>query len=123
MSTPRNNDLARKVLLLETRFPLALARARTLQRLGCRVLGPAGSASEAVDLLDRARPDLALLDPKLPKRQLARVIAALESCDVPSAFIVSDDDEPSFGHPALPDAAFSPNAAPELERLLGQLLS
>jgi hypothetical protein len=100
----------------------AVESARMLQRLGCRVLGPVGSALEAIDLLHRTRPDLALLDPALPEWQLEQVIATLETRNVPLAFTTARPSGRSLKHPALPEAAFRPYAIGKLERLLGQLL-
>jgi hypothetical protein len=119
MDDLEDTDLGRrKVLLVAADFVIALARARKLQQLGCRVLGPAGSARAAVDLLHRTRPELALLDPTLPERQLEQVIATLETRGVPGAFTTVGSGTRLFGCPATGGAAGSLCSAEDLKRPL-----
>src|SRR5215213_8059540 len=53
------------VLVAEDEAVQALDLAITLNDFGCTVLGPASSVAEATSLLDKARPNLALLDVRL----------------------------------------------------------
>jgi CheY-like chemotaxis protein len=123
MDDLEDTDLGRrKVLLVAADFVTALARARKLQQLGCRVLGPAGSAREAVDLLHRTRPDLALLDPTLPERQLEQVIATLETRGVPVAFPTAGEGEWFLRGAVLGDALDRPLPTRDLPRLVRQPL-
>src|SRR4051794_28099922 len=54
-----------KVLLVEDEFIIALEMELALLDLGCTVLGPVASAAGALALLDRERPDVAILDVNL----------------------------------------------------------
>jgi two-component system, response regulator PdtaR len=75
---PRQGQ-SRMMLVLEDESFQALDLAGILRGLGCSLLGPVGSGAEALDLLDRRRPDLALLDarPRDGGEGLVRVAAAL----------------------------------------------
>jgi DNA-binding NarL/FixJ family response regulator len=57
-----------RVLVAEDHFLIAVELTNLLHGWGCTVLGPVGSVAEAEALLDRGRPDLALLDLGLSDR-------------------------------------------------------
>ena len=72
------------VLVVEDEFLIALDLGLTLQRHGWRVLGPAGSVTEALALLERSEPpDLALLDVELGGELVLPVARWLAAHDIP----------------------------------------
>jgi DNA-binding NarL/FixJ family response regulator len=112
------------VLLAQSEAIIALGLASTLQELGCRVLGPARSAREALALVHRQRPDLALLDAKLADGSAAPLAKALRAGRVPFALVTAHDPAsfaesvlraaPCLGLPYLPE---------ELESMLLRLVA
>jgi DNA-binding response OmpR family regulator len=80
-----------RVLVVEDEVVQALDLERSLQQLGCTVLGPTDTRAEAVDLLRQERPNLALLDlvlrdgPALPLAEQLRAwnvpMVAVTGCD------------------------------------------
>ena len=89
-----------KVLLVEDEAIRALDLARSLRRLGCTVLGPAGSGAEAARLLGRARPNLVLLDPVLLDGSAVPLARRLTTMGVPFA-LVGDRDRDLLDRPPL----------------------
>ena len=57
------------------------------------LVGEASSGDEAVDLIERARPDLALLDLQMPERDGLAVVAALAKDATPLVAFVTAHDE------------------------------
>jgi hypothetical protein len=62
----------RKLLLLHADFIMALRLARELQRLGCRILGPTGSALEAVTCSTAPGPTWRCSSRRCPSRSSSR---------------------------------------------------
>lgn len=94
---------------------LALDLELTLQRRGWRVLGPAATIEEALDLLREQKPDVALLDVNLRGRMVTPVAEALRARGVP--FVLAS----AYQHAdaAAPGLAGAPNVGkPTSERRL-----
>ena len=121
----RDRSLAgAKALVVEDEFVIALELDVALRSLGCTVTGVAASCEEALALLERARPDIGLLDVRLAVGDSGPVAAALRSAGVPFVVVT--------GYPA--EAIVDPllRAAPqlgkpydlgELERVMRRLLA
>jgi CheY-like chemotaxis protein len=77
------------VLIAENEPVQALDLDQSLRDYGCTVLGPAFSGAEAVGLLRRTRPDMALLDAWLPDDGVLRVAQALAAQEVPFAVMAT----------------------------------
>jgi CheY-like chemotaxis protein len=89
------------VLVAEDDAVIALDLEATLRRLGCRVLGPAGSVEGALALLAAERPDAALLDAALLDGWSEAVAEALARAGVPFALVTGYGRGGLDGHPAL----------------------
>jgi len=79
------------ILVVENDYYLADDASHALARAGARVLGPCAGAAEALALVDRDRPDCALLDVNLgcgPDFAAARALAAR---GVPIVFVTGYD--------------------------------
>jgi len=59
---------ARRVLIAEDEALIRLDLAEMLREEGYDVVGEAGDGQEAVDLAERLRPDLVIMDVKMPRR-------------------------------------------------------
>jgi CheY-like chemotaxis protein len=112
-----------KVLVVEDEAVQVLDLEYSLQALGCTVLGPASSSAGAIALLDRAWPDLALLDMVLRDGTALPVAERLVASGVPFALTTGQDgallDQPVLrGVPCLR----KPYRSAELLRCMGELL-
>src|SRR3954452_13290229 len=96
-----------KVLVVEAAAVEAFDLEQSLKVLGCTVLGPVGSATEAIHLLRRERPSLAVLDTVLRDGPSVPVAQQLISADVPFALFASRDDG-MLTHPLLHDVPLLP---------------
>ncbi len=85
----------RRILIVEDEFLIAEDLAHYFARLGCEVLGPAGSLVDGFLLIDRA--DLAVLDIALRDETAFPLAEALLARGVPFVFFTA---RPSFGVPA-----------------------
>ena len=105
------------VLVVEDEPVQALDLEQSLHLLGHAVLGPTGSWAEALDLVHRQRPDLALLDARLSDGGLLPVAEALRSFEVPFALIATGEGGP-LDHPLLREAPrlVKPYRVPDLQR-------
>jgi hypothetical protein len=74
--------------------------AEVLRDLGCEVLGPAGSAAEALELLAGQRPNVALLEVGPRCRGLAPLARSLAAAAVPFALLTSEPASGPADHPA-----------------------
>lgn len=108
----------RTVLVAENEPVQALDLDQSLRHYGCGVLGPASSGAEALGLLRRARPDMALLDAWLPEGGALEVARALATREVPFAIMTTGYEAGPLDHPLLRDAPrlAKPYRAPELYR-------
>lgn len=75
------------VLVLENEWDVAEETTGILRRAGCRVLGPAPSVAAALDLLEGATPDAALLEASLGPQMYVAVADRLQEHGVPFAFL------------------------------------
>lgn len=103
MSPIKDRVRGRKVLVVEDELVLALDTEALLKAMGCEVLGPVGSATQAMALLYETTPDLALLDVNLGAETSARVARALQDLNVPFVLVTAYGPE-HFIDPVLWDA-------------------
>ena len=75
-----------RVLVVEDEPIIALMVREWLQELGCEPVGPARSVDNAIDLINGARLDGAILDVSLGKEDCSPVPAMLREEGVPFAF-------------------------------------
>ena len=81
----------RRVLVVEDDYFIADEVASNLERRGAEVVGPVGTVSGALELLDGSSPDAAVLDINL-RGEMAYVIAdALIKRDIPFVFATGYD--------------------------------
>jgi len=111
-----------KILLVEDEFIITLEMELALLNLGCVVLGPAASAAQALALLDRERPDVAMLDVRLLDGLVTPVAERLGALGVPFVLVTAYDTAqlppPLRAAPLLA----KPVNDNELRRLLSRLL-
>ena len=107
------------VLLAEDEAVVAFELAVTLRGFGCAVLGPVASATEALGLLRRRRPDIALLDVGLRDGPTTPVAEALAAAGVPFV-LVTGYEAIDLEDPLLRAAPFltKPYHTPDLWRAL-----
>ena len=86
------------ILLVEDEAIVAMDLELKLEQLGLDVAGPASSVNEAGDLLQRIRPDIALLDANLHGQKVDGIAETLAAMSVPFAFSTG------YGREALPAA-------------------
>lgn len=89
-----------KVLVVEDEPIQALALEQMMRELGCTVIGPAGSTAEAAELLERERPNVALLDMVLQDGLALPLVRRLAEAEVPFA-VVTGCDRMVRDHPLL----------------------
>jgi two-component SAPR family response regulator len=73
----------RRVMIVEDELLVAMEMESLLEEQGCSVLGPAPTVDRALDLLDRERPDAAILDVNLDGQTAIPVAAALNAQGIP----------------------------------------
>ena len=72
------------VLIVEDEYLIAMDLAGVLTANHWRVLGPAATVADSLDLLNRERPDVAILDISLRGRELVTPVAhALRGLSIP----------------------------------------
>jgi two-component SAPR family response regulator len=77
----------RSVLVVEDEFLLAMELESLLSQRGCTVLGPVPTIDQALTMLDRETPELAVLDVNLKGERATPVAAALQDRGVPFVLI------------------------------------
>jgi DNA-binding LytR/AlgR family response regulator len=77
----------RRVLIVEDELLIALELKYIVEQLGAGVVGPAGSAEGALQLLSDATPDAALLDVNLREGRVTPVAQACWDRSVPFALV------------------------------------
>jgi CheY-like chemotaxis protein len=89
VANPGADDALRglRVLVVEDEALIAMYLEDVLLELGCQVIGPASTVSEALGLAARSRPDAATLDVNLGKAQVYPVAQALEQARIPFVFV------------------------------------
>lgn len=116
--------LASLILVVEDEMFIALDLAATLEDEGYRVLGPAATVADALDLLGEQRPNAALLDVNLRGEMVTPVARLLRQMGVPfvlaSAYARTElpDDEALTGAPYLG----KPAPPAQLLAMVGELL-
>lgn len=78
---------AKRILVVEDEFLIALDIAGALEQGGLVVVGPLASVRDALDALEREGVDGALLDANLGGEPVGRVADALFARGVPFAFV------------------------------------
>jgi DNA-binding NtrC family response regulator len=99
------------VLVVEDEPHICRCLEEVLKDLGYRVVGPVGSAAEALALLERQHPDLALLDLGLRDGPATPVAEALDASAVPFVLMT--------GSTRLDRASPALQAAPRLTKPFG----
>ena len=66
--SPKDADSPRRVLIAEDEALIRLDLAEMLREEGYEVVGEAGDGQEAVELAEALRPDLVIMDVKMPRR-------------------------------------------------------
>jgi CheY-like chemotaxis protein len=101
---PSDAGLSRlRVLVVEDELLLAMDYEEILQGAGFTVLGPFARQAGALSLLERERPDAALLDLNLAGESSTRVAEALAELGVPF-IVVSGYGEQTAREPSVADA-------------------
>lgn len=77
------------VLIVEDEFLFFMDAEETLVDHGYRVIGPAATVEQALQLLDQERPDVVLLDVKLKGQWSTPVAGALREAGIPFLLISS----------------------------------
>jgi len=98
-----------RVLVVEDEAVVAMELARLLTAAGAKVVGPAGTIEEALDLLDDQPIDRALLDVNLGGRLVTPVAAALARRSIPFVYLTGYqepdvDDGPILRKPVATSA-------------------
>jgi DNA-binding NarL/FixJ family response regulator len=91
-----------KVLLVEDHALLARLTAEMIQEAGCDVVGPVRSVRDALRIAANDRPDVALVDLRLPDGTGEELTGALRKMGVACA-IHTGFDRPSSPPPAIAD--------------------
>ena len=81
------------VLVAEDNVVIGMSLTELLADVGCIVLGPVTSVTEALAMLDRRRPDVTLLDHSLADGTAKPVSEALDAMGVPYALLTGDAAE------------------------------
>lgn len=84
-----------RILVVEDEALIADEIADRLGRLGCRIVGIADTAARAIELAERERPDLALMDIRLkgPMDGIEAAERIHARCDVPVVFLTAHSDQ------------------------------
>ena len=95
---------ARRILVVEDQFLIAMELEAILQGAGYVVLGPAPTVSVALDLIHRERPDAALLDVNLAGERVTPVAEVLRASSIPFLLASGYEARDLSGDRALRDA-------------------
>jgi len=83
----------RRILVVEDEAAIALDLQEALHDSDAAVVGPVGTAFEALAEIERNKIDCALLDIKLVDGDVTAVALALEKLEVPIIFVTAYGDE------------------------------
>jgi DNA-binding response OmpR family regulator len=72
-----------RILIVEDEFLIGMELAATLEAHGFLVMGPVASVDEALEILQRERPDAVILDLNLRGRAATPVAGQLRALDLP----------------------------------------
>ena len=92
-----------RVLVVEDEFLVALELEEMVERLGFRVVGPAPTVAKARSLLERERPNVALLDVNLGGERSTPIAEILRQQGIPFV-LTTGYDRSQLSEPALIDA-------------------
>src|SRR5688572_21307854 len=84
---------AKRILVVEDEFLIALDIATVLEQAGLVVVGPVGTVSQALDLLGREEVHGALLDASLPGAPVTGIADALRAKQIPFVFVTGHSRE------------------------------
>jgi AmiR/NasT family two-component response regulator len=101
----------KRVLIVEDEAAIALEIAATIESAGFKVVGPAGSVSHAIQLIDRCGCDAAILDVELGRETAEPVALRLASRGTPFVTITGyarDQVPPAFRDELLIDKPLEP---------------
>jgi CheY-like chemotaxis protein len=88
----------KRLLVVEDEPPVALDIVAALEAAGADVVGPAGTAKEALNIIDNMSLDAALLDANLRGHPVDEIAAALVAGNIPFLFVTG------YGQGSLPKA-------------------
>lgn len=92
-----------RVLVVEDEYLIALELEEMIERLGFRVIGPAPTVAKARSLLERERPNVALLDVNLGGERSTPIAELLRQQGIPF-MLTTGYDRSQLSEPALADA-------------------
>ena len=78
-----DTTVARQVLVVEDEFLIAMELEQILTDAGFRVIGPVATVAAALAIIEKQRPDLAVLDVNLRGERVTPVAKALQVMNVP----------------------------------------
>lgn len=113
------------VLILDDDPIIAMDLAQQISALGLKVVGPVHSARAAMDHLQAAAPDCAILDFNLKKdRTSAKVASWLLERDIPFSFLSGYSSTDVLAKAGFADARClsKPVQQDELDKMLGDML-
>jgi two-component system, response regulator PdtaR len=102
-SASETNNEPRWVLVVEDELFIALEIKGALSAAGFKVLGPAGSVDQALDLLHERRPDAAVLDFDLAGDRVTPVALQLKVLGVPYVLASAADANDVAHHTLFAD--------------------
>jgi CheY-like chemotaxis protein len=95
--------VAKRILVVEDEFLIALDIAGVLEQAGLAVVGPAATVNEALAAIEREEVHGALLDAHLAGEPVSRIADALKARSIPFAFVSGYGREQlPQGHRAAP---------------------
>jgi CheY-like chemotaxis protein len=92
MMAPAKPFAGRRAAIVEDESLLAMLLEEMLADLGCTVVGSAATIEAAIELVDRERPDVTILDVKLGEHNSFPVARALEALGLPFVFATGYGD-------------------------------
>ena len=108
-----------RVLLVEDEMLIAAEMEATLEELGCQVVGPFGRIGQALEALDHAEVDAAVLDVNVRGEMIFPVAEKLQARGVPMVFCTGYADLPNLPEPLRDKVRLSkPCAAASVEAAL-----
>ena len=111
---------SKTVLIVEDEFLIAMDLKSIVENEGWRVLGPAASVREALRLLERETPSVAVLDVSVADGNVAPVAEALKARHAPFVIASAYEQPERFGGEALAGAHNVGKPTPE-RRLIAAL--
>jgi DNA-binding NtrC family response regulator len=108
-----------KVLVVEDEMLIAAEMEATLEDLGCQVVGPFGRVDQALEALEDAEVDAAVLDVNVRGEMIFPVAEKLQALGVPMVFCTGYADLPNLPEPLRNQVRISkPCSATNVEKAL-----